>query len=479
MADDRNLMIFACAACGQRMKVPAKAAGKTYRCVKCGAHVTVSAERLQPAVAGGRDDANATPIEPVGQLLLQEGLIQRAQLEEALAVQDREGGKLIEILVRLKHLDKDALHRFLSKQPGVAAIELSRVQIEREWLELIPREMALRELVLPIDRLGKLLTVAMACPLDAVTIAAVEQHTGLKVKAMLCRLDDIHAAVRRYYRSGLEFENAMPTFELPERHGGRKSDCAGKINALETLIVHSEHARHLRDLASDPSVSPQDLALTASQDPGLGALLLRVANSAAYGVSRQVDSIPMAVSLMGRSGVGELAARCVNGASDAEVLRPMYDRAQRASIAAAALAKASGRVGRSVAHTAGLLHELGRFAFATVDPEHYATISPELRLEEAVEAEDKLYGMGHPQAGALLAEAWRLPPGLGAALADYLAVSKASEAHRGLAAVVALAARAANEGSSESVLGKERDALHALGLQAAAASHAVRQAFGE
>jgi HD-like signal output (HDOD) protein len=418
-------------------------------------------------------------IEPVGQLLLQEGLIQRAQLDEALALQEREGGKIIEILVRLKHLDKDALHRVLSKQPGMAAIELSRVQIDRELLNLIPREMALTELVLPIDRLGKLLTVGMACPLDAVTIAAVEKHTGLKVKAMLCRMDDIHAAVSRYYRSGLEFENALPTFELPERHGGRRSDYGDKIASLDSLLVHPDHARHLRDLASDPSVSPQDLALTASQDPGLGALLLRTANSAAYGLPRQVDSIPMAVSLIGRSGVAEIAARCVNGTANTETMRPMYDRAQRASIAAAALAKVSGRVGRSAAHTAGLLHEIGRFALATADPKKYAGISAAAHLAEAAKAEQEAYGMAHPQAGALLGEAWRLPPTLVAALADYLAVANASEQHRALAAVMVLAARAANEGSADAVLGMERDALQILGLQAAAASNAVRQAFGE
>jgi len=64
----------------------------------------------------------------IGELLINEGLINQEQLAEALEKQKHSGGKTFEILLRLGHLDKDKLHTMLSKQPGVASIDLSRMK---------------------------------------------------------------------------------------------------------------------------------------------------------------------------------------------------------------------------------------------------------------------------------------------------------------------------------------------------------------
>lgn len=480
MTVDQSLLVLTCPACGQRMKAPAAARGKTYKCVKCGEHVLVDAPNIADAAdetEGGSAAARAH--EPVGQLLLKEGLITREQLSEALAIQQSQGGKTFEILIDREFLDKDALHTLLSRQPGIATIQLDRVQLDREIIALVPRALAIEHMLLPIDRLGKLLTVAMACPMDVATIAEMEKHTGLKVKAMLCRLDEIHLAVEKYYPEGNDGEGGLATFELPANFGSDKSENIGdKIKKLEHLITSSAYVERLVKLAENPAANPRDMALSASADPAIAVALLRTANSAAYGMHRQVDSVSLAMTMLGHSGAATVSLACSNGAAGEDLdLAPLYERARRAAIAAAAIAKASGHSGRSVAHTAGLLHELGRIVLASTSPQGYKKIDMNLTGSAACEQEKKALGFTHPEAGAILANRWSLPGSLCDALRNYLSPDAAVEASE-LAAIVGLAAVAAGGDSSIDQIATQSVALSILGMRAEAVSEAVKAALG-
>jgi hypothetical protein len=301
LPEDPNLLVAACA-CGQKMKVPGSAVGKTYKCVRCGEHLTVSDVNTQATGAPGGRLASlfqASGPEPVGQLLLKSGVITQAQLDEALVMQEEKGGKTFENLMWLGYLHKDQLHEILSRQSGIASIDLSRVSIDRELIQLIPRKLALENLVLPIDRLGKLLSVAMACPIDLVTIAEVERLTGLKVKALLCKLDDIHAAVQRYYP--LEGEgmftiemNSLPgLWEEPSKKVA--TETAETAPAPETLKKVRQGGQGAAQLAD-----------VLAADAGAAAMVVRAANGAVYGLQGQIESVAMAVVVLGVEGVAAL-----------------------------------------------------------------------------------------------------------------------------------------------------------------------------
>ena len=122
-------------------------------------------------------------------------------LDEALQVQRNNGGKVVEVLVSLGHLKIDDFINFLSRQPGIASIDLVHYQIPRTITELIPKELAVKHEVFPIVKMGKLLTIGMACPLDSATIAHIEEATGLRVKPILCSQHDIRIAIKNYYPS--------------------------------------------------------------------------------------------------------------------------------------------------------------------------------------------------------------------------------------------------------------------------------------
>lgn len=160
------------------------------------------AVRPQSQITQRRPAATTAPAKKLlGQLLIEEGLVQRDQLEEALAKQKNTGMRIAETLMELGHLDRKAYEHFLSGQPGVASIDLENYNIPRDLINTIPRELAIRHQVFPIDKLGKLLTIGMACPLDSKTIEELQAHTGLRVKALLCSLESIEACIKEYYSS--------------------------------------------------------------------------------------------------------------------------------------------------------------------------------------------------------------------------------------------------------------------------------------
>ena len=68
-----------------------------------------------------------------------------------------------------------------------------------ELLALVPAEIARKHELFPIDKMGKLLTVGMVCPLDKAAITDVEACTGLRIKPMLCTTADVRKALDRYY----------------------------------------------------------------------------------------------------------------------------------------------------------------------------------------------------------------------------------------------------------------------------------------
>lgn len=440
MAKDAAHIIVTCR-CGQKMKALPEARGKTFKCVRCGEAVFVG--ETPPAAAPPekeKDSAGAPSGEPIGQLLIQAGLITKTQLQEALARQRKSGGKTFENLIALGHLTKESFHEFLSRQPGVATIELRRFEIDRKLVEIVPKEIAQENLILPIDRLGKLLTVAMACPLDRTTIEKVEEITGLKVKAVLCKLDDIHAAVKRYYPK----PDAIQVQDILDATPGKivqpKKDWRAALDSLVALPLDSDVVTLVRELAHSEESDLRMLGATAATDTCVAAALLRVANSAMYGLSKAIDSVPMAVAVLGKTGVLSAVNGCDNTAlpSVQEIAR-LRKRACRCAEIAAAMAKTCGRVEAGAAFTAGLLLELGSYALAAVAPEQYSRISPDIGGVARNKAEIELLGIGHCEAGHILASRWKFPEPLCVAIHQYADIEHAPT-DQDLVHVAALAA---------------------------------------
>src|SRR6266571_4040464 len=139
---------------------------------------------------------------PLGDLLVAGGLITRDQLAQALRKQKGSGEKLGSILVRMSFINEEQLAGFLSQQYGVPSITVSSVNVDIGVIQLVPGGIARRYDLLPIQRDGDSLTVAMADPVNVHAIDHVTFITGLRVLPVVAAQGAIREAIEKYYDSG-------------------------------------------------------------------------------------------------------------------------------------------------------------------------------------------------------------------------------------------------------------------------------------
>ncbi|MFZ5983035.1 MAG: type IV-A pilus assembly ATPase PilB [Acidobacteriota bacterium] len=139
--------------------------------------------------------------ERLGEMLIKAGLISQQQLQEALALQKSNGGKLGYNLVRLGHVKEEDITSLLSEQYGVPAIHLEHFEIDESVLKHIPSDVAQKYLVIPIERTGATLTVAMADPSNVFALDDIRFITGYQVEPVVASEASIREAIAKYYGS--------------------------------------------------------------------------------------------------------------------------------------------------------------------------------------------------------------------------------------------------------------------------------------
>lgn len=123
----------------------------------------------------------------LGDILVQHRFITQEQLEEALRLQGENGAFIGQVLVELGAMAETDLSGFLSKYCKVPYMSLLDYLVDESMLQYIPKEICLKYRVLPIDKLGSNLTVAMVNPLDPEALEAVSGHCeGMRIKPILC-----------------------------------------------------------------------------------------------------------------------------------------------------------------------------------------------------------------------------------------------------------------------------------------------------
>lgn len=118
----------------------------------------------------------------IGAILLSENLITEEQLAKAIEIQKKEGGRLGSILVRLGFVDEGKIAEFLSQQYGVPYVDLKSKQIDQRILSLIPKDLCKKYMVVPFDRAGNTLHVAIADPSNAYALEDLRFITGYTIK---------------------------------------------------------------------------------------------------------------------------------------------------------------------------------------------------------------------------------------------------------------------------------------------------------
>src|SRR5512147_157679 len=167
----------------------------------------------------------------LGDMLVKATLITREQLDKALQTQQSGGGRIGTNLVKLGFISEDDITSFLSRQYGVPSINLSHFEIDGSVIKLIPSEIAQKHQVIPINRTGNILTVAMADPSNIFAIDDVKFMTGFKIEPVVAAETSIKNAINKYYDSAGMVEDIMKTFDDKDVEALKDDEDA--INAAE------------------------------------------------------------------------------------------------------------------------------------------------------------------------------------------------------------------------------------------------------
>ena len=135
----------------------------------------------------------------LGEILLKESLITQDQLDKALEFQRSNGGKLGSCLTKMGYITDDDITGVLSRQYGVPSINLKYYEIDPNVIKLIPQDTALRYQVIPLSRVGSVLTIAMTDPTNVFAMDDIKFMTGFNVEPVVASESAIAEAIARFY----------------------------------------------------------------------------------------------------------------------------------------------------------------------------------------------------------------------------------------------------------------------------------------
>jgi hypothetical protein len=138
----------------------------------------------------------------LGELLIEKGIITTEQLNKALAIQKERGGLIGQILVGLGYATEEEIAQALTVQYGFPYLPLSNYEIDHELMKLVPENVARQYCLIPIDKIGNNLTIAMGNPLNVQAVEDVELITNCKIQIFVSTITDVNSVIDKYYKKG-------------------------------------------------------------------------------------------------------------------------------------------------------------------------------------------------------------------------------------------------------------------------------------
>ena len=185
--------------------------------------------------------------------------------------------------------------------------------------------------------------------------------------------------------------------------------------ALKSLPPFPAVALQLLSVLDDDEVPMKKIVALLRIDPALSAEILRVSNSALYGLSRRVDNVSHAIVVLGTEVVKRLALTVASGRFSHSFLRNQglricWDHSVACALIAEELAQEID-VAKDRAYTAGLLHDVGRLALLACYANEYENLLVVARENDfdELECERQLFDIDHCAAGEWLGRQWNLP----------------------------------------------------------------------
>src|SRR5437879_5434753 len=123
--------------------------------------------------------------ERIADVLIEDGLLLPSQLEEAMELQKKQGGRLLKLLTDRQYVTEQDMVISMGRCLDTPPVNLSKVRVPEEVMDLVPKEMARTYKLAPVCRLGNKLFVAMADPLNVLALDDLRQRTKMEIIPMI------------------------------------------------------------------------------------------------------------------------------------------------------------------------------------------------------------------------------------------------------------------------------------------------------
>ncbi len=199
----------------------------------------------------------------IGDLLIEKGLITKAQLKECLQLQGFSGKRLGEVLTEKGYVTEDQLIDTISERLSIPKISLASMVIDPNVLRHVSVEVARRYTLIPIFEIGNTLTIAMADPLNIIAIDEIKYQTGLNIKRAITTISEIKEAVEKYYSISDSLSHIIHETADNKATTQKKKSDGFIVDSAETdspivKFVNIIISKAVREGASDIHIEPEE-----------------------------------------------------------------------------------------------------------------------------------------------------------------------------------------------------------------------------
>lgn len=202
----------------------------------------------------------------LGDLLIENKVINYGQLQKALNEQKKSGERLGRVLVNLGYLTEEDISNVLEMQLGISQAKLDSTELSPEVIGLIPEALIRRHRVIPIKKEGNKLTIAMVDPLNIVALDDLQIATGTIIEPAVATEKEIDAVIQKYFgvqkfmgkvAEDIEDVEVMPSADLPifnmDSISGAMANEAPIIRVVNSIIHQA-----VKERASDIHIEPRE-----------------------------------------------------------------------------------------------------------------------------------------------------------------------------------------------------------------------------
>lgn len=196
------------------------------------------------------------PRKKLGELLIDQGIIEEKELKEALIEQKITRQRLGEILVELGYATEEQINRVVALQFDTQVVRISDYLITPQVLALVKEADAMKFKVMPLFKSENNFYIAMKNPNDIFSIDHLQKQTGLKIIPFLASEENILWAIEQYYESSGSVEEILTSIDQERLVRGEADQEAAIVKMINLLISKAVH-----DKASDIHLEPEENVL--------------------------------------------------------------------------------------------------------------------------------------------------------------------------------------------------------------------------